>query len=373
MLIAGSSKVGNTVGSAKAQKGYSQTPLSAGGGLVFSWERRSPDRLLRQKPHVACCSVFQTIIKDEKTMKTKNKPVFISLARRFRRIAENRSAQRDSGIYKLADGRTGRTEPPCTPAQRDSGISILKTCPYRPCRPYSPLDFENSPAQRHSKMSNGRLSGVFCRWQCGENRPAQRNSKMSNCAGAVKCAPAQRDSGMSKLGMGLMSPMGPIGLMGQKPVMKNRPAQRDSIMSNLKIETENTPAQRDSIMSNLKIETENTPAQRHSKMSNGRLSGVLCWPHGRKTKTAPAQRHSGISKLGMGPMSPMGPIGLMGQKPAMKNSPAQRDSGMSNLKVESENTPPQPYSKMSNRVSGLICRWRSRRLRTATSRQSGFP
>jgi len=78
--------------------------------------------------------------------------------------------------------------------------------------------------------------------------------------------------------------------------------------------TENNPAQRDSGISNLNVESENTLPQADSKMSNGRLSGVSCWPHGHKTE----------------------------------NNPAQRDSGISNLKVESENTLPQADSKMSN-------------------------
>jgi len=30
---------------------------------------------------------------------------------------------------------------------------------------------------------------------------------------------------------------------------------------------------------------------------NGRLSGVLCWPHGQQTKNRPAQRDSGITNL----------------------------------------------------------------------------
>ena len=81
------------------------------------------------------------------------------------------------------------------PAQQDTGMSILKTCPYRPLAvrlvplcgdPYRPLDFKTSPAQR--------------------------------------------DSGISKLGIGLI---GPIGLMGKKPVIKNASTQRDSGISNL--------------------------------------------------------------------------------------------------------------------------------------------
>ena len=45
---------------------------------------------------------------------------------------------------------------------------------------------------------------------------------------------------------------------------------------------QNGPAQRYSKMSNLKVESESSLPQRHSKMSNGRLSGLLCWPHGQK-------------------------------------------------------------------------------------------
>ena len=70
-------------------------------------------------------------------------------------------------------------------------------------------------------------------------------------------------------------------------------------------------------------------AQRDSGNSNfGRLSVVLCWPHGQKTENGPAQLDSIMSNLGMGLI---GPIGLMVQKPVMKTTPAQRDSGISNL------------------------------------------
>jgi len=99
-----------------------------------------------------------------------------------------------------------------SPVQRDSEISILKTSPYRP---YRPLAFKTTPAQRHSKMSNKRMSGVSC-WPHGQN------------------APAQRYSGIYILGMGLIGTMRLIGLMGQKPVMENRPAQWDSKISILK-------------------------------------------------------------------------------------------------------------------------------------------
>ena len=91
------------------------------------------------------------------------------------------------------------------PAQRDSRISILKTSPYSPLAvrlvplcgdPYSPLDFKTSPAQRDSKMSNGRLSGVFCRRQGGR---------------LPENAPAQQDSGISKLVL-TPSPLRPLRL-----------------------------------------------------------------------------------------------------------------------------------------------------------------
>ena len=142
---------------------------------------------------------------------------------------------------------------------------------------------------------------------------------------------------------------------------------------------QNSPAQRHSKMSNLKIETENSLPQRHSKMSNGRLSGLLCRPHGQKAiltkivknivgrfmsildygasgqgKVSPAQRgsknsklefplclcdsvvkavqqDSGISKLGMGLVRVIGAMGLMGGKPEKQISPAQWDSEMSIL------------------------------------------
>ena len=133
---------------------------------------------------------------------------------------------------------------------------------------------KNRPAQRDSKMSNGRLSGLFCRWQGGR---------------LPETSPAQRDSKMSNLGMGLIGPMGPIGLMVQKPVMKTALAQRDS------------PA---NAGSNLKT-SPYCPCSPYRPL-------VL--------KTSPAQRDSGISNLGIGVM------GLMGKRDKTKNGCAQRGS-----------------------------------------------
>ena len=146
------------------------------------------------------------------------------------RFPETSPAQRDSKIYILKT----------SPAQRDSGISILKNSPYSPYRPYRPLDFKTTPAQLDSKMSNGRLSEPFCRWQGGR---------------FPETSPAQRDSGMSKLRQWNIIPQRtkkriftmPIkniagwfmGLWTDERIVKkqNAPAQRDSGISILKIET----------------------------------------------------------------------------------------------------------------------------------------
>jgi hypothetical protein len=62
-----------------------------------------------------------------------------------------RPVQRDSKMSNHAEPVK------TTPAQRDSGISILKTSPYRPLAPlcgdpYCPLAFKTRPVQRDSKM-----------------------------------------------------------------------------------------------------------------------------------------------------------------------------------------------------------------------------
>jgi len=71
------------------------------------------------------------------------------------------------------------------PAQRDSGMSNLKTCPYRPYCPYRPLVFKTAPAQRDSGISNLKVET--------ENSLPQRHSNVSNldfplclCASVVK-------------------------------------------------------------------------------------------------------------------------------------------------------------------------------------------
>jgi len=154
--------------------------------------------------------------------------------------------------------------------------------------------------------------------------------------------PAQQDSGMSNLGLGLMSPMGPIGLMSKMPVMKNGPAQRDYEISILKVESETSSAQQDSGMSNLGL----------GLMSPMGPIGLI----GKKPvmKNGPAQRDSGNSSLGVSRTGLTSPTGLAGGLVEPQCTPAQQDSGMSILKAESETSPAQRYSGNSNLGLGVL-------------------
>jgi len=171
------------------------------------------------------------------------------------------------------------------------------------------------PCQSVCLVVNGRLSGLFCRWH-GGRLPETR--------------PAQLDSGISKLEMGLMGVIGIMGIMRRRHKSKNDPAQRDFGISILKTSPtglltvrlvpqsgdpyrssvfKNRPAQRDSGISKLGTveqgiitvpvknlegyfmsgwrnesmsKMQNSLPQRHSKMSNGRLSGCYAGRMGRK-------------------------------------------------------------------------------------------
>jgi len=147
-------------------------------------------------------------------------------------------------------------------------------------------------------------------------------------------------------------------VMRRKHITKTSPAQRDSEISIFGRLSgvlcwphgQNCPTQQDSGISKLGL----TPrplrplrlnllsAQQDSKMSNGRLSGLLCWPHdGRRSETSPAQRVSGISNLGI--LGILRSLGILGSKTVrqgvrMKTEkhkdrirPAQRGSGISSL------------------------------------------
>jgi len=209
--------------------------------------------------------------------------------------------------------KTKKRKTKMRPVQRDSKISILKTGPFRP------LDFKTTPAQRHSKMSNGRMSGVSCWphggrlsealcWPHGQNSPAQRGSKNSKL-GAKNIITAEGAENTEDV----------IFTMRIKNITDCFMGRRvNESMSKM----QNSPAQRDSIMSILKIETENSLPQRHSKMSNGRLSGLLCWPHGQRAMSTALIKNI---------VNAIGVMGVMGQRHKIENTPAQHGSQNSKL------------------------------------------
>ena len=141
--------------------------------------------------------------------------------------AENTLPQRDSRMSNF-DVESKSHLP-----QRDSEISILKT---RPLCPYCPLAFKNTPDQQDSNISNLEMGvlgilrslGILGLKTKNKNRPAQRDSRISNLGLEFENTPAQQDSRMSNLRMGLIVPMGPIGLIGKNPVIKKPPARRNS-------------------------------------------------------------------------------------------------------------------------------------------------
>jgi len=296
-----------------------------------------------------------------------------------------RPAQRDSKMsnFRSMGESMGKTENKTRPAQRDSENSILPES--QTLHSLHELHGEKMfSAQRDSKMSNGRLSGLLC-WPHGQNsfpqldskmsnlvltpsplRPlrlnllsAQQYSKMSNLVSHLRnlrnlrtnlfCA--QHDSKMSNFGLGEHchtegaenTEKGIFTMLIKNKVrcfmgrlvdesmskMQNGSAQRDSKMSNLKIETENSLPQRHSGMSLLDF--GGIASAEHSKQTMfieliknmagcfGRLSGLLCWPHGgRLSGDRPVQRGSGISIFGNCLL-------------VFKTSPAQQDSGNSIL------------------------------------------
>jgi hypothetical protein len=116
------------------------------------------------------------------------------------------------GIMGVMRRMGWKTKIESSPTQQDSGIYKSKMCPMRLIGHIGLMGKENQPVKPHSKFSNGRLSGVFC-WPQGqdENSPAQRHSKMSKRGNsplsplclfsplAPKSKPAQPHSKFSKL------------------------------------------------------------------------------------------------------------------------------------------------------------------------------
>jgi hypothetical protein len=146
---------------------------------------------------------------------------------------------------------------------------------------------------------------------------------------------------MSNLGMGLIGPMGHIGLIGRKPVNNNRPAQRDSEISILK----NRP-----LCPYCPLAFKIAPARRSSKNSILGMENIVPAESTKNTENAIFTKQvKNITGYFMG-------MEWNEQMSKMQSISAQLDSKMSNLKIETESSFPQRYSKMSNgRLSVLLC------------------
>jgi hypothetical protein len=104
---------------------------------------------------------------------------------------------------------------------------------------------ENTPAQRDSKFSNGRLSGLFC-WPQGQdiNNSVQYGSKFS------------------KLVAEIMRVMRVMGIMGRKSGIENHPVEPHSKFSKW-----GGGVLRSLGILGWKTKTENSSAQPHTKFS----------------------------------------------------------------------------------------------------------
>ena len=229
---------------------------------------------------------------------------------------------------------------------------------------------ENRPAQRHSKFSKSvigvmRVIGVMGdmgQERIVKKRYTQRHSKFSKSGNRPLCplclfsplasnnSSAQRHSKFSKWGicpMGLMGHIGPIE-------KENQPAQRHSKFS----KCGNRPLSPLCLLSPL--DTKNSPAQRHSKFSKcgNRPLSPLCLLSPLDTKNSPAQRHSKFSKSVIGVMRVIGVMGDMGQERIVKKRYTQGHSKFSKCgnrplcplclfsPLAPKNTPAQRRSKM---------------------------
>jgi len=104
----------------------------------------------------------------------------------------------------------------------------------------------------------------------------------------IENSPAQRDSGNSKLGKGVLGILRSLGILGEQPKKQYGCAQRDSGISNLRAS---------------RTEPQRAPAQRGSKNSNLYLplclAGCQASPAMRDASLfkAVAQQDSGMSKF----------------------------------------------------------------------------
>jgi len=252
-------------------------------------------------------------------MKTKNKPVFIP---DIRRLAETSPAQRDSENSILGMG-----------LMRVIGLMGLMRRKQKS---------KNGFPQRDSKMSSGRLSGVFCRWQggtVGSSNPA--------VAGPIR---RLEKCGSSEVGEQKR-------FMRQKHKNKNCPAQSGSEISNLIL----TPsplrplrlnllcAQLDSGMSILVSHLRNLRNLRTNLLSAQLDSGISILRMRKHCHTASAENTKDVIFTMLIKNIAGCFMGCWGNEPMskMQNVSAQRYSEMSNLKIKTENILPQRHSRMS--------------------------
>ncbi len=144
---------------------------------------------------------------------------------------------------------------------------------YCSTRPSRTVDFGTCPRRAKATtpkaiFENGRLSGLFCRWQC-----AQRHSKNSNGRlSGLFCWPQGQDIENSSAQLHSKMTKWELGVLGKRHIIKNSSAQQDSKFSKWKI-----GVLRSLGILGRKTEMENTPAQLHSKIckSNGSLTVKL--------------------------------------------------------------------------------------------------
>ena len=152
------------------------------------------------------------------------------------RKSENRPAQRDSIMYNFGVC--------CSPLL--SRTVDFGTCPRRAKATTPKAIFEN-----------GRLSGLFCRWQCAQRHSKNSNGRLSGLfcwpqGQDIENSSAHRDSKMTKSEMGVL---GRLRCMGKRHKIENSSAQPHSKFSNLVLPlclcasvVNRLSAQRDSIM-----------------------------------------------------------------------------------------------------------------------------
>ena len=163
-----------------------------------------------------------------------------------------------------------------------------------------------------------------------KKRYTQRHSKFSKSGNRPLCplclfsplasnnSSAQRHSKFSKWGI---CPMGLMGHIGHQPVEQHSNISKSTKLSIVKQDLNFCHKTQDLPLLGVTM-IKRLSAQRYSKNSNGRLSGILCWPHGQDINNSPAQPDSRISEWINCPLSPL----CLFSPLAPKNRPAQRHS-----------------------------------------------